>query len=85
MKQVKDDPETPPIYKAGYSENWFITKVLIWILVIVLIVSMVSCAPKHYKTTQARYNPYDKDGLLKSSTPLYLDKNNGRKTKNRVN
>lgn len=59
------------------TENWFTTKVLIWILVIVLI---VSCAPTH----TPRYDKYDKNGLLKSSTPLYLDKNNGRKTKNRL-
>lgn len=62
------------------TENWFITKVLIWILVIVLIVSMVSCAPTH----TPRYDKYDKNGLIKSSTPLYLDKNKGRKTKNRL-
>ena len=62
------------------TENWFITKVLILILVIVLIVSMVSCTPKH----TPRYDKYDKNGLLKSSTPLYLDKNKGRKTKNRL-
>lgn len=61
------------------TENLFITKVLIWILVIVLI-SVFSCAPKH----TPRYDKYDKDGLLKSSTPLYLDKNKGRKTKNRL-
>lgn len=62
------------------TENWFTTKVLIWILVIVLIVSVFSCAPTH----TPRYDKYDKDGLLKSSTPLYLDKNKGRKTKNRL-
>ena len=62
------------------TENLFITKVLIWILVIVLIVSVFSCAPTH----TPRYDKYDKNGLIKSSTPLYLDKNKGRKTKNRL-
>lgn len=32
-------------------------------------------------THRPRYDKYDKDGLLKSSTPLFLDKSKGRKTK----
>lgn len=65
--------------QEGFKMALFVL-ILSYIAVIFLIVCFVSCAPKH----TPRYDKYDKDGLLKSSTPLYLDKNKGRKTKNRV-
>jgi len=66
----------PPEYNP--KDNWFITKVLLWILVIVLIVSLAACSSGKYTP---RYDKYDKNGLIKSSTPLFLDKSKGKKVR----
>lgn len=50
---------------------------LLFPVVYVLIFLILSGCVTH----RPRYDKYDKDGLLKSSTPLYLDKSKGRKTK----
>lgn len=48
-----------------------------WIVVISMFVMALTSCTVH----RPRYDKYDKDGLIKSSTPLYLDKKKSRKVK----
>jgi hypothetical protein len=53
-----------------------VSGLIITLGVIVILLMLFGCS-----THRPRYDKYDKDGLLKSSTPLYLDKNKGKRPK----
>lgn len=55
------------------TENWFTTKVLIWILVIVLIVSMVSCNEKEASQKRAYVVGKSDDGNWTTSAVIECD------------
>jgi hypothetical protein len=61
-----------PPFKAA------LVALLFWVVLLsMVVISLVSCSPTH----RPRLDKYDKDGLIKSSTPLYLDKKKSRKVK----
>jgi len=60
-----------------------VTRTIFWLLVFSIVIFILSLLFS-CKTHRPRYDKYDKNGLIKSSTPLYLDKNKGRKTKRTI-
>lgn len=67
---------TPDERRLSKAVTKTILGLLVFAIVIFLLSLLFSC-----KTHTPRYDKYDKDGLIKSSTPLYLDKTKGKRTK----
>lgn len=77
MEHDDEDPSWgyEPDQDQTISVDWW--KVATFLVFVVLIAFYLCGCVTH----RPRYDKYDRNGLLKGSTPLYLDKSNGRKTK----
>lgn len=66
--------KTWPEYSQAVAERGPLSLLLpvVYLLIFIIISGCVTHRP--------RYDKYDRNGLLKSSTPLFLDKSKGRKT-----
>ena len=71
---------TPDERRLRKSVTRTILGLLVFAAIMFLLSLLISCKTTH----RPRYDKYDKNGLIKSSTPLYLDKNKGRKTKRAI-
>ena len=73
----QDCPCNVPDKEIVISGDGFWLKVVLIIITVCLVVALLASCRSH----DPRLKKYDKDGLIKSSTPLYLDKKKSRKVK----